>query len=300
MIASEAERFSPLYEQHLTALKLQGKRPKTVEAYGRAVRRLSTYFDRCPDNLSTDDLRAYFSDLVDSRSWATVKVDRNGLQFFYHHVLHRDWDWVEIIKPPQVRSLPDIFSVAEVAHLLHATRRLRFRTFFLAAYSMGLRLGETLNLEVGDIDAGAARVHIRNAKGGKARFVPLPDLTRDQLRRLWRHHHHPRLLFPATRGDDLARARSPMPRASVQGAMKAALAECGLRRKLSVHSLRHSCATHLLEAGVDLREIQALLGHASPATTARYTQLTHVTGANTRAGLERVMGELQRHWRTAR
>jgi len=298
MIATDQARFDSLYEQHLTALKLQGKRAKTIEAYSRAVRRVAEYFGRCPDDLSAAELKEYFSALVDSHSWSTVKVDRNGLQFFYRHVLERDWDWVQIVKPPQLSSLPDILSVAEVARVLMTTRRLRFRVFFLTTYSLGLRLGEALALEVGDLDAGAARVHVRNAKGGKDRFVLLPDLTLRQLRQLWRHHRHPRLLFPSP-GTDIATATAPMHRGGVQAALKAALAECGLHRKLSVHSLRHSYATHLLEAGVDLREIQALLGHASPATTARYTQLTRITAANTRACVEQLMQRLRDQCRTS-
>lgn len=299
MIASEQARFEDLYQRHLSALKLQGMRPKTIEAYARAVRRVAEHFDRCPDTLSVEDLKSFFSKLVDSHGWSTVKLDRNGLQFFYRHVLERDWDWVRIVKPPQIRTLPDILSVAETAQVIKATRRLRFRVFFLTTYSLGLRLGEALALEVGDIDAQAQRVHVRNAKGGKDRFVPLPALTLRSLRKLWSRHHHPRLLFPNPRGA-VALARGPMDRGGVQAALKAALADCGVTRRLSVHSLRHGYATHLLEAGVDLREIQTLLGHASPATTARYTQLTAVTGANTRTCLERLMAAFQGHWEDAK
>ena len=298
MTPSEQARFDRLYAQHLTALKLQGKRPKTIDVYARAIRRAAARFDRCPDDLSLDELKAHFSELVDSHSWSTVKVDRNGLQFFYRHVLERDWDWVGIVKPPQVKALPDILSVAEVAQLLKVTRHLRFRVFFLTTYSMGLRLGEALALQIGDIDAGAQRVHIRNAKGGTDRFVPLPSFTLHRLRALWRHHRHPRWLFPNGEAHD-APATHPMNRTAVQRALKSALADCAIHRRVSIHNLRHSYATHLLEAGVDLREIQTLLGHASPATTARYTQLTQVTGANTRTCLEQLMATLWAHWSDA-
>jgi len=101
MNASEQNRFDELYQYHLRALKLQGLSDKTIDVYARAVRRVAAYFDCCPDHLSTDQLASYFADLVDSHSWSTVKVDRNGLQFFYKHVLKRDWSWVEIIKPPK-------------------------------------------------------------------------------------------------------------------------------------------------------------------------------------------------------
>lgn len=298
MNASDKARFDRLYQQHLTALKLQGLRPKTIEAYARAVRRVAARFDRCPDSLSTAELKSHFSDLVDSHSWSTVKVDCNGLRFFYEHVLERRWDWVRIVKPPRVRSLPDIFTIPEIAQLLKATRKLRFRVFFLTTYSLGLRLGETLALQVGDIDAAAGRVHVRLAKGGKDRFVPIPSLTLNQLRRLWRHHRHPTMLFPNPHGN-IAAATTPMDRGGVQRALKAALAECDIHRKLTVHSLRHTYATNLLEAGVSLPQIQQLLGHVSPTTTARYTQLTQVTGANTRQCLEQLMHSILEQWRVA-
>lgn len=296
MEVAEQARFERLYQQHLQALKLQGKRPKTIDAYSRALRRLRDHFGCCPDALDPMQLRGYFAALVDSHSWSTVKLDRCGLQFFYSHVLSRDWDWVRIVKPPQVRRLPDLFSVEDLARLLRTVRRLRFRVFFLTTYSLGLRLGEALHLQVGDIDAGAGRVHVRNGKGGKDRFVPLPGLTLAALRACWRRHRHPRWLFPAPTPDP-SRAPRPMDRGGVQAALKAALAELGIARRLSVHSLRHSYATHLLEAGVDLRQIQTLLGHASPVTTARYTQLTEAGGANTRACLNRLMARLQACWR---
>jgi integrase/recombinase XerD len=296
MDAAEQARFERLYQQHLLALKTQGKRPKTIDAYSRALRRLRDQFDCCPDTLTPKQLRWYFAELVDSHSWSTVKLDRCGLQFFYAHVLERDWDWVRIVKPPQVRRLPDIFSIEELARLLRSVRRLRFRVFFLTTYSLGLRLGEALQLQVGDIDAGAGRVHVRDGKGGKDRLVPLPDLTLSALRACWRRHRHPRWLFPAPKPDP-ARSPRPMDRGGVQAALKAALVELGIARKLSVHSLRHSYATHLLEAGVDLRQIQTLLGHASPITTARYTQLTEVGGANTRACLDQLMHRLHQYWR---
>ena len=124
--------------------------PRVKREYDRrvcpAVRRVAAHFDCCPDRLSGEQLEIYFAALVDSHSWSTVKVDRLGLQFFWQHVLKRDWRWLEIIKVPQVRTLPDILTVAEVEKLVGATRHLRYRVFLLATYSMGLRLSETLAL----------------------------------------------------------------------------------------------------------------------------------------------------------
>ena len=282
MDSTEQKRFEPLYEKMQQCLVLQGLRPKTIEAYSRAVRRVTTFFDRCPDRLTADDLKDYFAGLVKSHSWSTVKLDRCGIQFFYRHVLNNPWDWVKIVKPPEVRSLPDILTQEETFKVINITRKLRYRVFFLTTYSMGLRLSEGLQLEVGDIDGGRQRVHIRGAKGGKDRFVPLPGVTLEALRRFWTTHRNPRLLFPNCLGNSrrICKAEGPMDKGGVQAAIKAAVADCGIRRRISMHSLRHSYATHLLELGVDLREIQSILGHARPETTARYAQLTNVTSTN--------------------
>ncbi len=163
MNPSERKRFDKLYQQHLTALKLQGKSKSTISMYARAVRRIAEHFDRCPDNLTVEELKEYFSQLVDSHSWSTVKVDRCGLQFFWKHVLQRDWDWVAITKPPIVKRLPDILTVREVERVINAVRKIRYRVFLLTIYSMGLRLEEALSLQVGDIDGQRMRVHIRDA-----------------------------------------------------------------------------------------------------------------------------------------
>ena len=120
MKKSEKNRFNQLYQWHLRLLKLQGKSPKTIDAYSRAVRRISEFFDCCPDHLTIEQRENYFAALVDSHSWSTVKVDRNGLQFFLKHVLKRDWQWINIIKAPEVKSLPDILTVAEIEQLIGA------------------------------------------------------------------------------------------------------------------------------------------------------------------------------------
>jgi integrase len=233
MKSSEQARFDTLYKRHLRALKLQGMSDSTMDVYARAVRRVTQYYDCCPDQLTTEQLAVYFAELVESHSWSTVKVDRNGLQFFWKHVLKRDWQWVEMIKAPKIRSLPDILTVAEVEQLIGATHKLRYRVFLLATYSMGLRLGETLALQVGDIDGQRKQVHIRRGKGHKDRLVPLPDLTYRALRALWCKHRHPRLLFPSAVGspERIRSATTPMDRGGAQAAMKAVVAQCGIKKK---------------------------------------------------------------------
>jgi len=185
MNKAQQKRFQLLYQQHVSALQRQGKAATTIDVYSRAVRRITEYFDQCPDRITIDQLKDYFTALVKSHSWSTVRVDRNGLQFFYKYVLNKEWAWVDIVKPPTKRVLPDILTLREVERLINGTRELRYQTFILTAYSMGLRLGETLNLKVGDIDQERMKVHIRQGKGRKDRFVTLPKVTLLALRAYW-------------------------------------------------------------------------------------------------------------------
>jgi len=233
MNQAEATRFNELYQHHLQRLKLQGKAQKTIDAYSRAVRRIRDFFDCCPDLLTLDQRETYFSNLVQSHSWSTVKIDRNGLQFFWKHVLDRDWQWVNIVKAPKVQSLPDILTVGEVEQLIAAARKLRYRVFLLTTYSMGLRLGEALALQVADIDGKRKQVHIRRGKGHKDRFVPLPDLTYQALRALWCKHRNPCWLFPNAVGspERIQEATTHMDRGGAQAAMKAVLTQCGIKKK---------------------------------------------------------------------
>jgi len=291
--------FDTLYQKHLTALKLQGLRPKTIDAYSRAIRRMHDYFNCCPDTLTKDQLKNYFSDLVDSHSWSTVKLDRNGLQFFYKHVLNKQWDWVNIVKPPSVQSFPDILSQAEVNTVLNKTKTFRYQVFYLTVYSMGLRLGEALALRVNDIHADRHCVHIRQAKGGKSRFVPLPEFTLTALRRYWQTHRHPSFIFPRLSVDPLLTRETNiiMDRGGAQKALQAVICDCHFNRNITIHSLRHSYATHLLEKGVSLRDIQNILGHACLRTTARYTHLTQVTHQHTDDQIKALMDALCVTWR---
>jgi integrase/recombinase XerD len=233
MDKAETNRFNKLYKHHLRSLKLQGKSQKTIEAYSRAVRRISEHFDCCPDKLSVEQREQYFSDLVESHSWSTVKIDRIGLQFFWKHTLKKDWQWLNIVKAPKVQSLPDILTIDEIEHMIAATCKLRYRVFLLTTYSMGLRLAEALSLQVGDIDAQRKQVHIRRGKGHKDRFVHLPDLTYHALRALWPKHRNPLWLFPNAVGspERIQKATTHMDRGGTQAAMKAVVEQCGIKKK---------------------------------------------------------------------
>jgi site-specific recombinase XerD len=163
-----------------------------------------------------------------------------------------------------------------VRKILAQVRLARYRVCLTTIYSCGLRLQEGTNLRLADIDSGRMMIHVRHGKGAKDRYVPLPERTLQLLRQYWTQHHNPVLLFPAEGRDhiNLARSTEPISKSSVQVAFRAALKASGNNKRASVHTLRHSWATHLLEAGVNLRLIQEWLGHSSPATTSVYTHLT--------------------------
>ena len=225
--------FSTQYQTHLQRLKLAGFRPKTIEAYSQGVRRAGAYFEYQIDALSEAQLTQYFSDLLETHSWSTLKHDLYGLKFYYAKVLHQDWPAPTLIKAPHSQRLPDIVTVAQMQQIIAGTRVLSYRVFFYVLYSLGLRLGEGLRLQVGDIDGDRLRVQIRDAKGNRDRFVPLPLTTLSVLRRFWAVHKHPVLLFP-NRAGGLKKAHlaaSHMDDGGVQKALRAVCASCGLKKE---------------------------------------------------------------------
>jgi len=301
MNPSEQSRFDKLYQKLLISLKLQGLRPKTIDSYSRAVRKIAEHFDCCPDTLSKPQLKTYFSHLVDTRSWSLVKIARNALQFFYKHVLEKQWVWVDIVKPPKVQTLPNILTQTEIPRLFNAVNKPVYRAYLFVVYSMGLRLSEALYLRPGDINAEHKQVHIRCSKGGKSRMVPLPDLTLWVMRKHWSTHHNPGLIFPQQKRRNVNQltTKIPLDCGSVQKSIKRAVDDCGIVRLITIRSLRHSYATHLLEKGVDLREIQSIMGHESPKTTERYTHLTNITQRNTMDQISSLMNTLNIKWEDA-
>ena len=237
MTASSQAEFDQRYEVHLKHLKLKGLQPKTIEAYSRAVRRMGEYFNGQIDDLSSAQLTDYFSALLTSHSWSSVKLDLYGYKFYTQHVLGKPWVMPHLVKAPKTQRLPDIVTVEEAARLFAATRCLSYRVFFFTIYSMGLRLGEGLALRVGDIDAARQRVHVRNAKGNRDRLVPLPAATLALLRRFWAVHRNPALLFPSRQGGSVGahRAQAALDRGGVQKALHQVVQACGLK-KTSAHT----------------------------------------------------------------
>ena len=183
---ADRSEFERSYASLLKHLRLKGMQPKTIEAYAHGIRRLGERFDWRIGALTDEQLTDHFSQLLQTHSWSSVKHDLYGYKFYCAHVLGRPWAGNPgLIKPPKVQRLPDIVTVEQAARLFAATRCLSYRVFFFTLYSLGLRLGEALALQVGDIDAARMRVHVRDAKGNRDRLVPLAPATLGVLRRFW-------------------------------------------------------------------------------------------------------------------
>lgn len=235
------EPFASQYRAHLQHLQLKGLRPKTIEAYARAMRRIGAHFQFEVTALSPAQLADYFTQMKTQHSWSGVKLDLYGLKFFTEHVLAQPWRMPGFIRPPKASRLPDIVSTGQVQAIVDHTRCLSYRVFFFTLYSLGLRLGEGLALTVADIDGSRMRVQVRNAKGNRDRLVPLPETTLTLLRRFWALHRHPTLLFP-NRAAGLAgahRANSPLDRGGVQRTLARVTHELGLKKRF----LPTACAT---------------------------------------------------------
>ncbi len=267
--------MTPLRERMLEDLRLRGLSPRTQEAYVGVVRQLAAHYHKPPDDIHEEELRQYFLHLttVKQVSGSTLTQALCGIKFFYQHTLHRDWPTLALVRASREKKLPVVLSVAEVEHVLRCVHQPRYRMCLSTIYACGLRLQEGVHLQVGEIDGERRLIHVRHGKGNKDRYVPLPPRLLETLRGYWRSHRDPTWLFPGSLRS-ASHASAPMCESGVQRAFRAALRESGLPKPATVHTLRHSYATHLLEAGVNLRVIQVYLGHASPTTTALYTHLT--------------------------
>jgi len=288
--------MTELRKRMIECLQLRGLSERTQEAYTRAVRQLSEHYHKSPDLITEEELRQYFLFIKNVKQYArgSSTIAICGIKFFYERTLNRQWTTLGLVRAAPEKKLPVILSIEEVRQILSRVRLPRYRVCLTTIYSCGLRLQEGTNLRVADIDSARQMIHVRHGKGAKDRYVPLPERTLELLRQYWKTHRNPLLLFPAEGRDhgDLAQATEPMSKSSVQQAFRAALKDSRLNKRASVHTLRHSWATHLLEAGVNLRLIQEWLGHSSPATTSVYTHLTVKAEQLGAAAINQLMSDL--------
>lgn len=275
MTSTDTKKTS-LRERMRQDLQLAGLSEGSQQNYIRAVKQLAAHCRQPPDQVTEAQLRDFFLFLKNDKKLApaTLRVAYCGIKFFYTRTVPRRWVTLENLHIPRQKLLPDVLSIQEVRRFIDTVRKPRHKTFFWTLYSLGLRLSEGLNLQIRDIDSQRMLVHVRQGKGAKDRYVPLPPKTRDMLRAYWSTHRNPVWLFPSVKDNQAAKATQPMNKSGVDGAMRRVVQQLGWSKNISPHTLRHSYATHLLEAGINLRLIQQYLGHNSLKTTTMYLHLT--------------------------
>ncbi len=285
--------MTPLRQRMREDMQLRGLSVLTQQSYLRAISQLARHYNKAPDQLSEDELRRYFLFLRNQKRVAhsTSTVTLCAIKFLFEHTLQRPWPILDFVRAPKQQKLPVILSLDEVRQLLALIRAPQYHVCLSVIYACGLRVQEGLSLQVAHIDSRRMLLHIHAGKGDKDRYVPLPPAALDLLRTQWRTHRHPVWLFPARgpRGMPLHLPTQPMVQSSISRAFRAALGESGIQKPATIHTLRHSWATHLLEAGVNLRIIQTWLGHRSANTTALYTHLTQQAEALAATASQRLL-----------
>lgn len=262
--------MTELRRRMLEDMQLRGLAKNTQQSYMDSVRILANYYNRRPDQLSEDDIRNFFLYLIKEKRVceSTVRIYLHGIKFFFEKTLKRQWPVLNLIRAQKRRRLPVVLSTEEVRKLLSLIKIPRNRVCLATIYSCGLRLSEATNLNVSDIDSERMVIEVRNSKGGKDRYVPLSRRTLDLLRKYWIKSHSKSWLFPSKIKDD------HISHSAIQLCFRKVLRESGITKHATVHTLRHSYATHLLENGIDIRIIQGVLGHRNPKSTVIYTHLT--------------------------
>jgi integrase/recombinase XerD len=277
--------MSALRQRLMEDMQVRNYSPRTVEAYVAAVAKLAKHFGKSPDQLGGEEVRAFQVHLLQAKtSWSQFNQIVCGLRFFFRMTLGRPEVVVMLPYGKRPKTLPVVLDVAEVAELLAAARPGHERMLLTTAYACGLRISELLSLQVNDIDSTRMVVTVRQGKGAKDRQVPLSPRLLQELRQWWCRHRTKPWLFPGMAGPSSRRRIKPVQRpmnvTSVQRMMKQIVVRSKLTKPASMHTLRHSYATHLLEAGVDVVTVQKLLGHNSLSTTARYLHLSRRHLAN--------------------
>ena len=271
--------------------------PRTEAAYYACVRQLSEFYGKSPELISAEEIRQYCIHLKSHKRVARQTSTQAicAFKLFWEKTLQRVWPHeLQLARANPQFKLPVVLSATEVRRLLAVVPALDHRVCLSLIYTCGLRLGEGLRLEVRDIDAERMLLHIRAGKGNQDRYVPLPGRTLALLREQWKAHRHPVLLFPAKghSGQGARTATEPICRSTLQRAFRLALQASGVKKDAHVHTLRHSYATHLLEQGENLRQIQVNLGHKSPVVTAVYTHLTSLCQTQHQKRLDEFMRDL--------
>lgn len=262
--------MTPLRRKMYEDMQLHGLAERTQQSYVRAVKGLAKHYNRSPDVLTEEEIRKFFLHLVETRkvSKSTVTVYLSGLKFFYQKTLGKTMPVFGLIRTRRRKKLPTVLTIEEIKAIFACVRSPVIRMLLTMIYSCGLRLAEATHLKLASVDMGRMQVKV-TGKGGKDRYVPLPRRSKQLLQAYLDKHRPADWLFTGKVNNAV-----PCPKGTVQKAFKAALIQTGISKPATVHTLRHSYATHLLENGIDIRIIQRALGHKHFSTTMVYAHLT--------------------------
>jgi integrase/recombinase XerD len=277
-----------LRDQMLADLQLSGATQRTQETYLREAGTLAKYFNRSPAELGENELKEYMLYLMKERhlSAGTFRFYVAALKFLYRTTLKREWAVEKIRYPRAKRKLPVVLDLSEVESLFAATPNLKHKAILMITYSSGLRASETARLKITDIDSKRMMVRVTQGKGGKDRYSILSQTTLEHLRQYWRKYHPTEWLFNGAEKND------PLSTNSIQQLFYKAKKRAGITKPASVHTLRHSFATHLIEAGTSLHHVQLLLGHRSPTTTTVYLHVSRLNLAQVISPLDKTVKQI--------
>lgn len=263
--------MTPLRQRMLEELQLRNLSETTTHTYLRLVERFAKHFGASPAKLGPDHVRRYLLHLLNDRkaTWATVQVNRGALKFLYVRVLKQAWFDDEIAAPKKRPRLPTVMSPEEIARILDRTTNLKHWTILATLYATAIRCNELRHLKLSDLDSQKMVLHIREGKGGVPRDIPLSAPLLERLRIYYRRCKPTDWLFPSKQRRD-----QPLDDNSIRALCRTAGRRAGLKHLVHPHLFRHACATHMLDAGADLRTIQVLLGHADIRTTAKYLRVS--------------------------
>lgn len=271
------KRATALTRRMADDMKLRNMSQKTIDAYTYHVGRFAQFLGNSPEHATPEDVRSFQLHLIEVRKvgWSSFNQAVCGLRFLFRTTYPRNWAVSMVPFGRKPKTLPAVLSGEEVASLLSCVKSIKHRTFLLTLYAAGLRLSEAAALTIADIDSQRMQLRVTSGKGAKERLVPLSPRLLEALRQYWREVRSPKYLFP---GKNFEVSLSPT---TIQKTCKAAVQKAGIRKAVTPHTLRHSYATGLLEAGVDLLAISRLLGHRSFSTTMIYLHVrrTHLGAA---------------------
>jgi integrase/recombinase XerD len=257
--------MSQLREQFLRHMSLKGYSEQTKTVYLDSIIGLTRYYNLSPEVLTTEHLSRYLHYGIEERGWSRSSVNQliSAMKILWTRVLNREWNPEALPRPRRARTLPVVLSREEVLHLFDVVTNIKHRTLLMLTYSSGLRIGETLGLKTGDIDSHRMMIRIHQGKGNKDRYAVLSQVALEQLRLYYKLYRPVDWLFETGKGRLMSRRTAQM-------IMQSAVHRAGISKKVSLHTLRHSFATHLMEQGVSLAIIQQMLGHGSLRTTSIY------------------------------